>query len=127
MANWLNARNCRGSKTTFMLNQEEKKIQRGLFSKLHEWICSGKIKTTKELPDETIIACTAIEDGNYKELNRFWHLDDNKSYPRKAFCSRCQRQVMMSNWLYKEYKKNKKLGRTNPLVCGKCLFSITKD
>ena len=85
---------------------------------------SGKIKTCKELPDENaVIVCTALEDADYKEINKEWKLEGNKSYPRDVNCSECNRQVMMSNELFRMFEEQ---GKKSKVICGKCVFLKNK-
>jgi ribosomal protein S27AE len=103
------------------LTPEEKAAKDKVMDILAESVLSGKIKTAKHLDPDAIITCVALEDDDYREINKYWDIEDNKSFPRDLFCSECNRQVMLSNWMFREYEANKLAGHTNKIICGKCL------
>jgi ribosomal protein S27AE len=100
------------------------KSREKIFSFLAKLFERPNVQVVKTLPPEAVIVCTAVDDGDYKEINKYWKLDGNKSLPRQEVCAKCHRQVMLSNWVYAEYQKNKAKGKPNKIVCGKCVLKL---
>ena len=101
------------------LSKKEKQQKAEFLSDLKKAEESGAIKFSKkiEFDKDSVLLCTAVQDENYEEINRFWDLEENKSYPRDLYCHKCNRQVMVSNHLFKAYQEAKVKPK---LLCGKC-------
>ena len=109
------------------LTRKEKQQKAEFLAELIAEAKDGKIKLAKniEFDNHSVLLCTAIQDGDFKEINRFWDLEANKSYPRDLYCHKCKRQVMISNNLFKAYQEAKIKPK---LLCSKCceLFKVDK-
>lgn len=108
--------------SALQLTKKEQARKRKLFLFLRKNFKQGKIKVADKLDENAIIMCSAVEDVDYREVNRFWELEGNKSYPRELNCYKCKRQVMLSNILFEMYNKAEKL--KPKLLCGKCMSNF---
>lgn len=79
---------------------------------LRKLIEENDFRVGKLTPDALIIA-TPVEEFDMKS-NDLWEIPANKSFPRDVFCRGCNRQMVMSDGIFKDYEEN---GRKNPVMC----------
>lgn len=95
------------------MNLEEKRKRFQAW--LKNFIEQHEIEPVKEIPPDSIIVCTPVEEW-HESGNDVWKLDANKSYKRNVFCDGdCKRQMVMSTRMFRLW-----LIQANKVMCVKC-------
>lgn len=102
-----------------MVTDEEREK---FFERIRKFFKLTEAKVVKEIPEDTFIIVTAVDDWN-EEGNDMWQLPENKSYTRDVNCVECDRQVVMSNGVYKQFIDG---GRVHKVLCNRCFVQIIK-
>lgn len=93
--------------------------------KLGEFLSSGTIGVANKFPEkeENFAVVSSVEDFD-PASNDMWDNEANKSYPRELHCSKCQRQVVMSDGMFKMYQE----AEVKPtMICSTCLLDQLKQ
>lgn len=72
---------------------------------------------TRTVKKDDIIVVSLAEGFDFELDDKFWEKEESKSQARDIVCSKCLKQVVMSNMAYAGYIAN---GKINEVMCLYC-------
>lgn len=75
--------------------------------------------------DMNVIACQRVESFDM-DSNDIWESEENKSYPRDLNCGTCNKQVVMSNAMFRMYETRPATARVE-ILCADCFMTKMKS